>query len=61
MFDLSENLYEINFPEDNGVTAYYSPNILKSEAVLVKEFLTENDLSDYSFNSRLWKPADKTL
>jgi len=61
VFDVSPNLAELNFPEDNGISNYYSPNILKSDAILVSQFLTEKNIIDYSFNSRLWKSDPKTL
>ena len=39
IFNISEPFSQLNYPEDGGVTGYYSRNMTKEDLSLVQEFL----------------------
>lgn len=55
VFDASPSRGALGFKDEGGVSTYYSENICKADAELVKEFLTEKNITDMHVNSRLWK------
>lgn len=58
VYDDSPSRAALGFQDEGGVTSYYSENIVKADAELVKEFLMEKNLTDVHVNSRLWKVGD---
>jgi dipeptidyl-peptidase-3 len=58
VFDESPATASLGFRDEGGVSSYYSQNITKSDALLVKNFLTSKNLTDLHVNSRLWKTSD---
>jgi dipeptidyl-peptidase-3 len=49
----------LNFPEQGGVTGYFSRNMTKSDLALVKEFLDSRKI--YVLNTRAFKKGDKYI
>jgi hypothetical protein len=41
IFNIEKPYTQINFPENGGVTAYFSRNMTKDDLALVKRFLTD--------------------
>jgi hypothetical protein len=40
IFAIEKPYTQLNFPEEGGVTGYFSPNMVKADLELVKRFLT---------------------
>lgn len=55
IYDMSSGKTTLDFPDNGGVTSYYSSNITSSDANLVKRFLESTKKVDLHWNSRLWK------
>lgn len=49
----------MDFPEDGGVTGYFSPNMTKQDLELVKEFLTDQKID--ILTTRDFKRDDKFI
>jgi dipeptidyl-peptidase-3 len=47
---------QINYPEDGGITGYFSPNMKKADLELVKAFLNEQKID--ALNTRAFKKAN---
>ena len=44
IFALDKPYTQLNFPEEGGVTAYFSPNMKKADLALVQEFLSSQKI-----------------
>jgi dipeptidyl-peptidase-3 len=53
------NSGELNFPEEGGVTGYFSRNMTKSDLALVKEFLDSKKID--VLNTRAFKKGEKYI
>ena len=49
----------MNFPEEGGVTGYFSRNMTKSDLALVKEFLDSKKID--VLNTRAFKNGEKYI
>ena len=58
VYDESKDRQALGFRDEGGVSSYYSENVTRKDAELVKEFLMEKNLTDLHVNSRLWKLND---
>jgi len=58
---IGDDVYEekvgtrLDFPEENGRSSYYSPNVSKADAEFVKAALFAHSLTELHWNSRLFK------
>lgn len=58
---IGDDVYEekigarLDFPEENGRSSYYSPNVSKADAEFVKSALFAHSLTELHWNSRLFK------
>ena len=57
LFDIEKPYTQINFPEEGGITGYFSRNMKKEDLQLVKEFLIDQKID--ILNTRAFKKADK--
>ena len=57
IFNIEKSYMQINFPENGGVTAYFSRNMTKEDLALVKRFLTDYKLS--ILNTKTLKSVEK--
>jgi len=53
IFALDKPFTQLNFPEEGGTTAYFSPNMKKEDLALVREFLKEKKIEP--LNTRAFK------
>ena len=58
VYDTSPSKSALGFKDKGGVSTYYSENVVSEDAELVKEFLTEKNITDMHVNSRLWKAGN---
>mmetsp|Transcript_5356 Transcript_5356/g.4933 ORF Transcript_5356/g.4933 Transcript_5356/m.4933 type:complete len:155 (+) Transcript_5356:296-760(+) len=56
IFSMEKPFSQLNFPDEGGVTAYFSPNMTKADLALVKEFLKEEKIDP--LNTRAFKKPD---
>ena len=61
VYDDSPSTASLGFRDEGGVTSYYSQNVTKADAELVKRFLTDKNITDLHVNSRLWKVEDELV
>ena len=61
VYDDSPSTASLGFRDEGGVSSYYSQNVTKADAELVKRFLTEKNITDLHVNSRLWKVNDELV
>lgn len=53
LFNIDKPYAQINFPEDGGVTGYYSRNITKTDLNLIREFCSSKSIE--ILNTRSFK------
>ena len=56
IFSLDKPFTQLGFPEQGGVTAYFSPSMTKADLDLVREFLSAKDINP--LNTRAFKKPD---
>jgi len=56
VFALEKPYTSLGFPEEGGVTGYFSPGMTAAELTLIREFFTETKLSP--LNTRAFKKGD---
>jgi dipeptidyl-peptidase-3 len=56
IFNIDKPYNQINFPEDGGITGYFSRNMVKADLALVKEFLVSQKID--ILNTRAFKKDD---
>ena len=59
IFTIEKPYTDINFPEQGGVTGYFSRNMVASDLALVKEFLIDQKID--ILNTRAFKKADRMV
>jgi len=59
IFSMEPPFSQINFPEQGGITAYFSPNMKKADLDLVREFHKAQNIDP--LNCRAFKKADGTI
>ena len=59
VFALEKPYTSLGFPEEGGVTGYFSPGMTAAELTLIREFFTETKLSP--LNTRAFKKGDSNF
>lgn len=59
IFTLDKPFTQLGFPEQGGVTAYFSPSMTKADLDLAKDFMMQKDINP--LNTRCFKKGEKSF